>query len=437
MSRPGSPALRPARSQPAGTVRLRNIASAGGSGTAVRVPLATWTTWSVAAMGALISVEGAIPLSPSDRVLLYPSSAPMAAVLVLSVALLLAGWSSNEVPAMVAPWIAFASFAALSTVWSVSPTHSVEAVLVLASVGAVFLVLNIVATPPGMVEALRRAVVVAGAVGAFWGLVNFLAGTLPVGAGGTPRFSAIDAPNATAAAMLLPFILSLDAAVSPRGVTEQARAVGRRVDAGLAALLVVGILITGSRGGLVATVAGALVVVVARGARVRARILLGLVAVIGAAFLIAPPALQGHLTATHSTGRTGLWALGAEACAEHCAAGSGFGSFPHVYSEVFRSSPDASGYHDADFKAHNIWLETAVETGLVGVAILIVAVGLTARHAWRAPPEARASSLGALAAVLVATMFLSHLSFRYFWLVVIYVALAGQDRRSASAEAFA
>ena len=437
MSVPGSPALRSALASPDRPVRNPSLPAVDRTRPGRQLPLATALTWAVAAMGALVSLEGAIPVSPSDRVLVYASSVPLAAVLVLTVAMLLAGWARTTVPAMVGPWIAFVSLAALTTVWSVSITHSTDAVPVLASVGIVFLALNLVETPVGLVDVLRRAVVLGGVAGALWGLVNFVAGTLPVGGGGTPRFSAIDAPNATAAAMLLPFVLALDAAVSPHGLfrTGGARAVGRRVEAGLAALVIVGILITGSRGGLVAAVVGAVVVLVARGARLRLRGVLVALAVVGAVFLTAPPALQGHLTATHSTGRTGLWALGAEACADHCLVGSGYGSFPYVYTQVFRTSPDASGYHDADFKAHNVWLEAAVETGLVGVAVLLAAVGLTARHAWRAPAQRRPSTLAALAAVLTATMFLSHLSFRYFWLVLIYVALAGQAGTTRSAEA--
>jgi O-antigen ligase len=432
MSVPGVAPLRPTLAPSAGGRRRTDRHAADR-----REPLGTVLTWSTAAMGAVISAEGAIPLSPSDRVLLYASSLPMAAVLVVSVARLVAGWSRTVVPAMVAPWIAFVSLAALTTVWSVSTAHTVDTVPVLASVGIVFLLLNLVQTPPGLEAALRRAVVLGGAAGAAWGLVNFLAGTLPVGGGGTPRFSAIEAPNATAAAMLLPFVLAFDAAVSPgHGLIRSGRqAVVRRLDASVAALIVTGIVITGSRGGLVAALVGALVVVAARGARLRPRALLLVALVIGGVFLASPPELQRHLTAAHSTGRTGLWSLGAEACADHCIVGSGFGSFPYVYTEAFRTSPAASGYHDADFRAHNIWLEAAVETGLIGIAVLIAAVGLTARHAWRAPPDRRPSALAALSAVLAATMFLSHLSFRYFWLVLIYVALVGQAGPRPSAEA--
>ena len=436
MSGPGSPTLRSPLEEPVAAPRSAALRHLGRPRSAPRVPLATALTWSVVALGSLISAEGAVPLSPSDRVLLSASSAPLVAVLALAASLLLGGWVRPVVPAMVGPWIAFVSLAALSTAWSVSTSRSVEAVLVLTSVAVVFLLLNLVQTPPAMLDALRRGVVLSGAAGALWGLVNFVAGTLPVGGGGTPRFTAIDAPNATAAAMLLPLVLALDAALSRAGLFRigPARTVGRRLEAGLAALIAVGILITGSRGGLVAACAGTVVLVVSRGARIRPAALLLSATVIGAAFLAAPPALQDHLTATHSTGRTGLWTLGAEACAEHCLTGSGFGSFPAVYTEVFQTSPAASGYHDADFKAHNIWLEAAVETGVIGIAVLLTAVGLTARHAWRAPAERRPSALAALVAVLAATLFLSHLSLRYFWLVLIYVALAGTTARTPAAE---
>lgn len=430
MPAPTTWAVRPASQGPPAELRMLRPGPPGRAAELTDEPLGMLFAWALAVTGAVITAEGAIPLSPSDRVLLWASSVPMAAVVALAAVLVVLGRVRREVPAMLGPWLFLVSFAALSTMWSVAASDTVEAVLVLASVATFLAAVVAVEHSPVVFRMVRTGVVAGGGAGALWGLVGFATGTLPVGGDGAARFSAIDAPNATAAALLLPLVLALDRALACRARGD---ARGARLASLLAALILVGILITGSRGGLVAAGVGLLVVAIVRGARVRRGAILVLV-VVGLAFALAPSGLQTRLTATHSTGRTGLWELGLEACEEHCVIGGGYGSFPSIYGETFRTTPDASGYHDDEFKAHNIWLEAAVEIGLAGVVLLLVAVALTVRHAWRAPPELRASALGALVAVLVATMFLSHLPFRYFWLVLVYVALALPGGRVGTAD---
>lgn len=391
--------------------------------------------WSVAAMGAIISCEAAIPISSGESTLVAASSVPMSVALGASAVLLISGRVRRRVPPMVALWMAFFSVTVLSVGWSVDAGESIDDVATLASVAAVFLAVAIVDPLARLLPTLERAIVWGGALGAVWGIVGFITGTLPSGASGTPRFSSIDAPNTTAATLLLPFVLAVASAMGREsGGRLRASILGAQrtpVDAGLAAVLFCGILITGSRGGVVAAIVatGVLLLTSGRG-RVSIRIVMALGALMVVVFLAAPPALKDHLTATHSTGRTSLWSLGVEACETYCLMGSGYGTFPAVYAETFRSSPQASGYHSAEFKAHNIWLEAAVEIGLAGLLVMLIAVVMTMSHALRSPPPRRGAALAGLAGVLVANMFLSHVSFRYFWLVLLYVALAGSVDRS-------
>ena len=44
-----------------------------------------------------------------------------------------------------------------------------------------------------------------------------------------------------------------------------------------------------------------------------------------------------------STGRTEIWRLGLSACSDHCLAGSGWGTFPDVYQDQFRTEEVVAG----------------------------------------------------------------------------------------------
>jgi hypothetical protein len=91
----------------------------------------------------------------------------------------------------------------------------------------------------------------------------------------------------------------------------------------------------------------------------------------------------------------------------------------------------------ANRPAHNIYLEMAVDTGLVGLTLLILA--LIAE--WRAISRRRMREVvpalkGIVVAILAANLFLSAIWFKYFFLVFVLVRMAeGAAERSDPARA--
>jgi len=129
-------------------------------------------------------------------------------------------------------------------------------------------------------------------------------------------------------------------------------------------------------------------------------------------------------SATSSSGRVDIWRVGISACAEYCATGAGWGTFPIVYADVQASVPGARVlYGDGAYQAHNIWLLVLIELGVVGVILLLWALFANLRQAARLPPTLRGPPMSALIAVLFALSFLSSLEFKFFWILLIFLAI--------------
>ncbi len=155
----------------------------------------------------------------------------------------------------------------------------------------------------------------------------------------------------------------------------------------LAVLLVIVMLLTGSRGGWVSLAAGVAVFVALtaisdprlRGVirRFALPIGIGIVAVIaaGALLLIAVSATPGH--ASGDLLRTDLWRGALQITTEHPLLGVGPGEFGRAY----RLDRDPTYVDNRLGTAHNFYLNTLAETGIVGAAVA-VALGIALIWRW-------------------------------------------------------
>jgi len=229
-------------------------------------------------------------------------------------------------------------------------------------------------------------------------------------------------PNQLAAliSFFLPLLVSL--AVGPRpGPSRHLW----RVALALVALLVVAILIlTQSRGGWIATAAGlftlaALWAAVLPPSRARR----GLRLVVGLAVLAAlavtvwigpttlwemwlnPPADTAVGTLRTLGVRRAIWPWGATAVGDFPFTGVGLGAFRQVVFRLYPLPP----WPDYDLgHAHNIFLQTALDTGLPGLVAYLAVLFVAAAVGWRVArrdPGFRAVSLGLLAGLVALHVF--------------------------------
>lgn len=322
-------------------------------------------------------------------------------------------------------WTLLVAVAALTALWSQDRLATLHAVAVLA--GLVALYAAVAATPVTWRElrVIELAVVTGGAaVGAYAG---YLAATGRLAYAVDQRFVAapggsetgpVADPNVTAAALLLPFLLSVTTAF------RHGPALVRVGAAMAAALTFVAVFLTGSRGGLLALVLGLVALIALAPHRRRAAALL-VVPVLAAAVAVAlaPASVTERVSSdSRSSGRSDIWRIGVLSCPQYCLQGSGWATFPLVHEQRWLTDPAARGVQRR-FEAHNIWLGALVEGGVAALALLVAGLALTVRALLRLPRALRGPPLAALIALLLANAFLSTLAFKYFWLVLLYGAL--------------
>jgi hypothetical protein len=331
-------------------------------------------------------------------------------------------------------WTGFLAVAAATALWSLGPQATANGVLEVGSLIALYALISISQVDREIVRRVEQGLIAGGVAAVGYGLVQLtLLGGFPQDVPGLPpgpggRFgNDMLGPNNNAVAFLLPLCICLHrSATAPRAST-------RRVHAFLALLMFLGIVMTGSRGGMLAALLCTIVLlaVAPRGRRILAAYLVtGIVAGMVAFFLHPFGLAEREVETTSSSGRTSIWKVGLAACPQYCPLGSGWETFPIVYADTQPTVPGAEvlvGKGGA-YQPHNVVLLVAIELGVAGLLLFFAALGLTLVEAWRLPRTVRGPPLAALLGTYQAALFLSNLGYKFFWMAFIMVAL----HRSAS-----
>jgi O-antigen ligase len=349
----------------------------------------------------------------------------------------------------VAVWLIFLSWSAVTVFWAQLPAATVQELLIALPLVLLMVVVGILPSGREDVGAVRLAIVIGGAMIGAYALGLLINGSsLPIH-GSAERFSiATDPsqtnPNQIAATLLLPLIFSLDLVIWGRGPRLRPRT-WRFVGAGSSLLITVALILTGSRGGVIAAAIGFLLILFFTWRwypHIR-RAVLGLVAgalltvvLVGLGSFVAAklwpqggwrdqsiaPLLRLTSVETGTSGRTEIWGTGYLACKQFCGLGAGLGNFPVVFTDLFATS-GAGRNVGLGRPGHDLYLELAVETGFIGLTLL----GFALAAEWMAlrSADSLAPALGAaLVALLVADGFESFIWFKYFWLLFIVIRLA-------------
>jgi O-antigen ligase len=342
-------------------------------------------------------------------------------------------------------WLLFLGWISLTSFWALDSAQALDRLLIATPLIVLLMAVSTVSATSIDLDALRTAIILSGiAVGGYAIVLLFSGRALPSYGVEERLFLAADAgttdPNILAASLLLPLALSVERILL--GGKRWWGPAGWRFLGMVGAFSVFAALfLTGSRGGLAAGFAAFLLTLV--GARhlpdARPWIRRTIVAVVTIALagpavfaitqflgprdrptdLLASAPIERLLnpTAAGTSGRAEIWAAGFLACRVHCAVGSGLDNFSAVFDERYAFSSAGKNLERGQ-AAHNLYLALAVEVGLVGLTLFILAL-IAEWRAMRAPPAA-ASAPGLRAgmiAILLANVFLSAIWFKYFWLV--------------------
>lgn len=201
------------------------------------------------------------------------------------------------------------------------------------------------------------------------------------------------------------------------------------------AILPVGIAASQSRGALVAC--GATLVaglVLARRHRAHVLALIVALTAVSGVWLAANPAAAQRIVSFNDggAGRSDLWRVGWQMAGDHPLVGVGLNNFEH-HAPQYARRPGAIRFvelvAERPHVAHNLYLETFAETGIVGLALLLAVLGGCLRATWqaaRAFAQQRRGSLETDARLvliaqigfLAASFFLSNVSDVRLWILL-------------------
>jgi len=342
------------------------------------------------------------------------------------------------------------AWAAMSLLWAEVAPPATSAAAKYAVNGALFLIVYTAVKTRRHVVLVLGAFVLSAAFSAAYGLVA------PAEATGysddLERVSGpIGDPNALArvlvAGLVLAFLLAVIDVLSP---------VKRLIAASAAFLCAAGLVLTASRGGLIALVC-ALVAALVFSGRWRAQVTVlalavGLLAVGYYAGIASPDARERITASDGGSGRTDLWRVGWQVVEDHPVLGAGAGNFGEVSKSYLG---DAGLLRRSDLIVstsnvlHNTYLGTLVELGIVGACLLLMILGFSlgclvraARTSMRADDvtmEILARGLlVALVGILAADFFISEPYNKHLWLLLALcpaVLAVARDRSAPAPEA--
>lgn len=379
------------------------------AGVLLLLGLAGFLVHPILGVGVLgLLVAPAFVLAPHYALLLFVAVLPFDAVLssdgggmsitkLLGLALL-GGWLLHVVferRRVRVPWpawwlAAYVAFGAVSIGWAADPDVALSAVITLTQLFFLAVMAANVLRDRRDVQRLLDVMLIATALLALLALAEMAPGARRV----TFSFGgrALN-PNYLAAILVCPAVAAIG--LAPEG--------GRRGwwRVGLAAPIALVVVLSGSRGGGVALAGGLLVV-----GLLRRRIGLWLGAAgVGAALLapIAAPSTVDHLYARYAraetdrlSGRMDIWRVALAMVEDKPLTGTAIGGFKDAFYHYMLTAPIdpyfARIHSRGNRAAHNIYLGTLAELGLVGFALLVLALLAHARALWRA--RARARRLG-------------------------------------------
>jgi O-antigen ligase len=261
-------------------------------------------------------------------------------------------------------------------------------------------------------------------------------------------------PNLLASLLVVGIVAAMAFVLDPQRASPT-----RWLAAGCAAICLLGVLQTLSRGGLLALTAALVAAIVFGGSRRPALIgfsaLVAIVAVFYFTSVAPPDAVERVTKSDGGTGRTDIWKVGWRMVEANPATGIGVGNFNVSSIHYLLVEPGAIARSefivDTPAVAHNVYLEILAELGIVGLVLFLTVIGISLTAAGRAAGRfarsgdvslellARAVLVGTLA-LLAADFFISAQFSKQLWLLLglgpalLGIAMRQEKERAGAAE---
>lgn len=323
----------------------------------------------------------------------------------------------------------FIAWSAASILWAVNPQQVFRRLPTALSLFFLYLVVLCIQVRKRELSRIALMIIAGGCVASAYASSAFFQGSL-VGRISLEIGNDNADPNQFAANLLLPLSLAIgEFLVSPTKV--------RRCLMLLAtALIGLGVLLTMSRGAVVAIFMMSAVYI--RHLRFTGRTLIP-VAVLICALAAMPETFFSRFEESSSTGGAGrlyIWQAGLASLQQYAGAGAGLENFEEAYQSYAGWAKRFRGFQRG---AHNIYLAIAVELGIPGLLLALLAIRshlqsvkeLQLVFRGKRLPMMVIASQAACLGLLTAGFFLDILWRKSFWLAWIFLALAVREARQS------
>jgi O-antigen ligase len=319
-------------------------------------------------------------------------------------------------------WGGFLVWSVATLMWSRDPGFGLPNLIQVGQLYALFAVIAVLRIRPSEVRILAIAVVAGGVACACYGLWLYTHGGFVVNGIATQRLNIMLGANSFinadhfSGALVLPVGLALVGSLHLRGWAKAAA---------IASLLLLlgGLFVSASRGSVVAV--GVMWLYLLVFYRHRAQ----LAAVAVAALLASIPLPSVWLrfidpTQGEAGGRYGIWKIAWAAFQQHWLAGIGTGQFRIAYGDVFLDVYSKGSFHPWAEDSHNLIASSAVELGIIGLAIILLAWVVQFRVTRCVPPTSslyhlrialEASTIGLFLVAMTADV----MWYKYLWIAFI------------------
>ncbi len=362
-------------------------------------------------------------LTPLDTLLALPGFGTMTKILgvITGAALLFYMIRTKrgvQPPPVAVIWLVFYLWVTSTLWWAIDTDSSFKVLGISWSLLLLFIVTSMFRLNASMLRGAINAVLIGGVISALYGLYFFHSGGNLTQTGGRLWIQTDDAsinPDHFANSFILPATLALVAALW--ATRWRARLL---YSAGLFLMLLC-MALTGARGGMLGFGAAALFLLFRDRHRAALAMLLGGGAIVGLAargqFLIAR---FSTAVSTGGAGRVDIWRAGFAAFKQYWLFGAGYGNFPLAYNRFYLNVFQSVDPHFSR-ASHNMVLNAAVETGIIGLVLLLTAWVQTFRMLspiqesdYRYP--LRLALQGSIVGLFVAGMFVDMMISKYVWL---------------------
>jgi O-antigen ligase len=368
-------------------------------------------------------------LLPFEHIALMSERALASLALVLAVCVLCGvGLLSARLqpPSTAAKWWAlFLAWTMASTLWAIQPQTS----LAILHLVPMFLIFYLAASTFRMSEKefdwIVSATILAGGAAAILSIYEFYNGMIIASHQVRATLVAGDVeanPNRFAIRLLLPLSFTIARIVSARQWWS------RLVALVFMAILSWALILTMSRGTLLAAVVIILIFVLRAKLLRRRFVLVALTAVVLAAAMPEGLALRLRNSATdRGAGRLDIWAVGLTALEHRPVIGAGFNNFSKAYTEYAGYAPHFAKIAN---DAHNIYLAISVEEGMIGLILFLIALKMQFNTVSKCRNQLEGTRImlvsceAAFCGVLVAGLFGMIIWDKTFWFTLACLVLA-------------